>query len=105
MRTMIIAAGLALVAVSGASAATPSMTCKLQNGAPCTAQHIQSLQASVRQAAASSSRVALADVKTLSVGSNGALSCEQTNGKACTVQQIKLILEVSAKTDLTLTAR
>jgi hypothetical protein len=104
MRTIIITAGLALAAVSGASAATPPMTCKLQNGAPCTAQHVQNLQNRLKQAG-TGSRAVLADVKTLSVAPNGALTCEQANGKACTSQQIKLILEVSANTDLTIAAR
>jgi hypothetical protein len=104
MRTMIMTVGLALVAVSGAFAATPSMTCKLQNGAPCTAQHVKNLEGNLKRAA-SGARAPLADVKTLSVGSNGALTCQQANGKACSAEQIKFILEVSGHTDLTVTAR
>lgn len=100
MKTIVMTVTLSLAAVSGAIAGAPSLTCTLQNGAPCTAQHVKNLEANVRRSA-TGSRAGLADVKRLSVGSNGTVTCEQTNGKPCTAQQVKMVRDLSANSDLT----
>jgi hypothetical protein len=96
MKNMMITAALSLMVVSGAIAGEQSMTCSRQGGAPCTAQHVKQLETAVK-AAAKGSRKELANVKSLSLASsNGTLKCKQTDGSACTAQQMQMVRDVSA---------
>jgi hypothetical protein len=104
MRTMIVTAVLSLAVFSGAMAKKPLMTCARQNGAACTAQHVQKLEASVKLAAKGPRAAALADVESISLASSdGTLRCLQTGGKPCTAQQMQSVWEVSRALDLKVT--
>ncbi len=97
-----VSALLSLVAVSGAMGKDPSLTCRGSNGAQCTAQRVKRLEAVVKEAS-KGPRAALANVKSLSISSGGALDCRQTSGKVCTDQQMQMVREVAASLEMTVT--
>jgi len=104
MKTMMVSAMLSLVAVSGAMGKEPSLSCKGPNGASCTAQRVKRLEGVVKEAS-KGARAPLADVKTLSIESDGTLRCRQTGGKACTDQQMQMVREVAASLEMTVTSK
>lgn len=100
MKTLIIAAVLAVAAVSTVSAESPAMTCRRPNGAACSADRVKALENAVK--ASTRTRPALANVKSLTVASGGALTCTQTNGAACTGEQMRQIQQVSSSLEMKL---
>ena len=103
MKLVIVSAALSLLAVS-ASAAGAKLTCAGPGGHACSAQHVQKLDAAVKEAA-KSGNATLADVKSITLGSDGALNCQRNNGSACTTEQIRSVRNMGAALNLKVTPR
>ena len=103
MKAIMMTVALSLVTALGVMAATPpTLKCTRPGGSACTAYSVQDLTTAVK-AAAKGSHPGLAKVKTLSLASSdGTLNCKQTNGKPCTAEQMQLVREVSAASEVTI---
>jgi len=102
MKAIMTTVALFLATALAAMAAAPqTLKCTRPGGSACTAYSVQDLAKAVK-AAAKSSRPALAGIKTLSLASSdGTLNCKQTSGKPCTAEQMQLVREVSAASEVT----
>jgi len=110
MKAIIMTVALSLIAALGVTGQTETgkatapltLKCTRPDGGACTAQRVQGLALAVK-AAGKGSRPALAGIKTLSLASSdGTLQCKQTNGKPCTAGQMRLVREVSAASEVTI---
>jgi len=112
MKAIVLAVMLPLILALGAmgqsdnktSANAPTMKCTRPDGSACTSQRVQDLATAAQHAGKTGARPALSGVKILELSSSdGTLRCEQGYGIPCTLEQAKVLRDLSAASEMTIT--